>query len=153
MATAFRRAFSSSVSTRLVHLGHVGRAAGRTSASGRTSAKMARISSALSGLAEARTKTSAMVAQPVGDGGGGVAPLRLGPRECGDPLLGQTEQLLELGPGERRPLGRALHLDEPTGTGHHHVHVRLGAGVLAVVEVEQAGAADDPDRHRGARLQ
>jgi hypothetical protein len=47
-----------------------------------------------------------------------------------DAPFGQAQQLVELGSRERRALGRALHFDEPPRTGHHHVHVDLGAYVF-----------------------
>ena len=74
----------------------------------------------------------------------------LGVEDLGDPVLGQTEQVVELGPRERQPLRRPLHLDEAARPGHHHVHVDLGPDVLGVLEVEHGHGVDDADRD-GAR--
>ena len=49
---------------------------------------------------------------------------------------------------KRRALGGALHLDEPGAFLHDDVHVGAGVGVLAVVKIEHALAADDADRYR-----
>ena len=64
------------------------------------------------------------------------------------PLFGERQHLFELSAAERKALGSPLHLDEPAGSGHDDVHVDLGASVLAVVEIEQAGPVDDSHRHR-----
>ncbi len=68
-----------------------------------------------------------------------------------DPHLGEPEQLVEMGAGERRALGRRLHLDQAAVAGHHHVGVDLGAGVLAVVEVAEGPPVDHADADRGDR--
>ena len=59
------------------------------------------------------------------------------------PVLGEREQLVEVGARERRALGGRLDLDEAAVAGHDDVGVDLGARVLRVVEVEQ--------RHRRRR--
>ena len=46
-------------------------------------------------------------------------------------------------------LCRSLYLDEPAGIIHHHVHVRLGFGVLGVVQVQHRLAPVDPHRNGG----
>ena len=64
------------------------------------------------------------------------------------PFSASAEQRVELGAGERRALGGALHLDERAGAGHHDVHVGLGAHVLDVRQVEPRHAVDDADARR-----
>ena len=63
-----------------------------------------------------------------------------------DPVGGQRQQVVQMRAGERRALGRRLHLDEPAVAGHHDVRVDLGGRVLGVVEIEQRRAADDSRR-------
>src|SRR3954452_15770984 len=69
--------------------------------------------------------------------------------QAADPELGQPQQLVERGAGERRPLRRRLHLDQAAVAGHHHVGVDFGVGVLAVVEVTEGAAVDHPDADGG----
>src|SRR5262249_43570459 len=69
--------------------------------------------------------------------------------EAMDTGAGQREQRIETRAVERRLLRRPLHFDELSGTGHHHVHVHGGAGVLDVIEVEHRDTADDADAHGG----
>src|SRR3954447_5191356 len=57
--------------------------------------------------------------------------------QAADPKLGQTQQLVQRGAGERRPLRRCLYLDQAAVAGHHHVGVDFGVGVLAVIEVAE----------------
>src|SRR5262249_43270544 len=66
--------------------------------------------------------------------------LRLERCDLADPSRRQLDQLVERLAGERVALGRGLHLDEPAVAGHHDVHVRVGARVLRVIEVEQRDA-------------
>src|SRR6188472_1487678 len=75
--------------------------------------------------------------------------LRLG--ELIDPGGGEVEQLVERLTGERVALRGRLYLDELAVAGHDHVHVRVGARVLRVVEVEQRHPVDDADRDRRDR--
>src|SRR6185437_484642 len=63
--------------------------------------------------------------------------LRLEGCDLADTRRSESEQLVEGLACERVTLGRRLHLDEASVTGHHHVHVRVRARVLGVVEVEQ----------------
>src|SRR6476646_1656135 len=63
-----------------------------------------------------------------------------------DPARGQVEQVVQLVAGERSPLRRRLHLDQPAVTGQDHVHVHLGRGILRVVQVEQRLTLYDADR-------
>ncbi len=86
-----------------------------------------------------------------GSYGAGRGGLRLRRAERLDPAGGEVEQIVEQVARERLLLGRRLHLDEPAVPGHDDVHVRLGRGVLLVVEVEHGLAADDPDRDRRDR--
>ena len=72
-------------------------------------------------------------------------------RSAVDAVLGEREQLVEVGAGQRRALGGRLDLDQPALAGHHHVGVDLGARVLGVVEVEQRDAVDDAAGDRGDR--
>src|SRR3546814_9268012 len=58
-------------------------------------------------------------------------------------------ELVELGPVEGGALGGALDLDEVAGAGDDDVHVRLGADVLHVGQVEHGPAVDDAHRDRG----
>src|SRR4051794_6277836 len=67
-------------------------------------------------------------------------------RDLADPSRGELEQLVERLAGEWVALGRRLHLDEAPVSGHHDVHVGVGARVLRVVEVEQRRALHDADR-------
>src|SRR4051795_2264687 len=60
--------------------------------------------------------------------------------QAADPLLGQTQQLVERGARERGALRRRLHLDQTAVAGHHHVGVDFGMGVLTVVEVAEGAA-------------
>ena len=69
--------------------------------------------------------------------------------QSGDALRGEIEQLVELVASKRMAFGRALHLDEAAADIHHHVHVRFGAGVLGVVQVEHGHAAVDAHRDGG----
>ena len=50
-------------------------------------------------------------------------------------------------------LGGRLHLDQLPGAIDDHVHVRLGARVLEVPEIQPALTVDDADAHRGHRVQ
>ena len=72
-------------------------------------------------------------------------------RKRRDPALGEAEQLVERGAGERRALGRRLHLDQAAVAGHHHVGVDLGGRVLGVVEVAERPPVDHADADRGDR--
>src|SRR3954464_399850 len=65
--------------------------------------------------------------------------------QAADPELGQAQQLVERGAGERRPLRRRLHLDQTALAGHHHVGVNFGVRVLAVVEVTEGAPVDHAD--------
>ena len=80
---------------------------------------------------------------------GRLRPPRPAPRAAVDAAGRQREQLVEVRARERRALGGRLHLDQPAVAGHHDVRVDLGGRVLAVVEVEQRHAVDDPARDRG----
>src|SRR6188768_183749 len=71
--------------------------------------------------------------------------------QAADSLLGQAQQLVQRGAGERRPLRRRLHLDQAAVAGHHHVGVDLSVGVLAVVEVAEGAAVDHADADRRDR--
>src|SRR3954454_12884350 len=71
--------------------------------------------------------------------------------ELFDPERGELEQLVEARPRERRLLRRGLNLNERTVTGHDDVHVDVRGRILRIVEVEQRGAADDPDGDGGDR--
>ena len=71
---------------------------------------------------------------------GGEQALEAGRREVHQPV--------HRGPVERLALGRALDLDERARVGADDVEVDVGAGVLAVVEVEQRLAVDDADADR-----
>ena len=123
----------------LDHLGHVRRDAGATRRDGHRTApaSTSASSAALAGLAEARTIRS-------GSGSHGLTAadraglhldghvLALEVVDLADPLLRQPQQRVQLGSAERLGLGGALHLDESTVAGHHHVHVGVGGGVLRV---------------------
>src|SRR5581483_11061955 len=71
--------------------------------------------------------------------------------DLGDPGRGELEQLVERLARERVALGGGLHLDQPAVAGHYDVHVRIGCGVLVVVQVEQRHPADDAHRDGGDR--
>ncbi len=101
-------------------------------------------------LAEAvragRARPEILVDRPVADraddrgtGGDGVVSLPqhrlLHANEVGDAAARQSQHLQQLLFGERRPFGGALHLDEAAGTGDHEIRVRLGNGILGVIEV------------------
>jgi DNA invertase Pin-like site-specific DNA recombinase len=71
----------------------------------------------------------------------------------GLPLLGeqlrrpgprQAQQRHELGIGERRTLGGALHFHDPARAGQHEIRVRIGLAVLGIVEVEHRRALPHP---------
>src|SRR5438270_9157385 len=100
------------------------------------SVRIAAISSALSGLAVARTKRTRLrrrlraPRRRLGEGG------RLGVEDLSDPVLGQAQQVVELALGVRLSLVGALHLDEAAVARHEHVHVLIGPHVLGGVEVE-----------------
>src|SRR5262245_21035248 len=49
-----------------------------------------------------------------------------------DAPCGELEQLVELVPAERDPLGGRLHLDEPSVAGHDHVQVDVRRRVLHI---------------------
>ena len=66
-----------------------------------------------------------------------------------DPLVRELHQAGEVLPGEGALLGRGLDLDELAVVGLDDVHVEVGRGILAVVEVEELPALDEPDAHRG----
>jgi hypothetical protein len=72
--------------------------------------------------------------------------------QVADALVGEREQPVHLGACERGTFGRALHLDEAAGGGHHDVHVGVAGRVFDIFEVEQRRAFDDADRHRGDEL-
>src|SRR5436190_13497239 len=121
--SAFSRALSSNVSP-------VSGGSSTWSGSGTSSCPGRRAASSrtLCGLREARTSFTTV---PASD------------RQCADRLLlrraqalyprsGEGEQLVERCARERRPLGSGLDLDEATVPRHHHVHVDLRGGVLAV---------------------
>src|SRR5579884_546570 len=78
--------------------------------------------------------------------------LRLERSDLRDARSRQSEQLVERLAGERVALGGRLHLDEAPVAGHHDVHVRVGARVLRVVEIEERHAADDADRDGRDRI-
>ena len=74
--------------------------------------------------------------------------------ECGElgaPAHGEVEQLVQQRPAERFALGSSLYLDEGALARAHDVHVRVGADVLGVLEVEARLAVDDADADRGNR--
>src|SRR5258705_8836797 len=58
-------------------------------------------------------------------------------------LLREREQVEELLLGERNFLGRALHLDDPSGAGHDEIGIGVGLGILGIVEVEHRRAVGD----------
>ena len=64
-----------------------------------------------------------------------------------DALCRETQQVVERGARERHLLGGRLHLDQLALARHDDVHVDLGGVVLAVVEVEQRRARNEPARH------
>src|SRR5215210_7828097 len=66
----------------------------------------------------------------------------------GDPGIGEIEHCVEVVAAERRALRGRLYLHQQPCAGPDDVHVDLCGRVLLVVEVEQALAADHPDRHR-----
>ena len=130
----------------LVDVGHVGRAGHQLERQPGRRASSSVISRALSGLAVARTSFNACGVRAV------RRPRDAGGRRSRDAVLGETEEIVELTPRERRALGGALHLDEATGPGHHDVHVDLGPHVFGVVEVEVRERVDDPHRDRPALI-
>jgi hypothetical protein len=70
----------------------------------------------------------------------------LGCEELVETGAGKDQDLIECGRQERMTFGRALDFDKGVGIGHDHVEVHIGAGVLAVIEIEHRHALD----HSGA---
>jgi hypothetical protein len=58
---------------------------------------------------------------------------------------GEVDEAVELFAREGVPLGGRLHLDQPAVAAHDDVHVHVRGRVLAVVQVEERLAADDPN--------
>src|SRR5258705_13942416 len=61
----------------------------------------------------------------------------------------KIEQRVELVAPEGMALGRALHFNERAAVVHHHVHVGLRLGILAVVQIQHRLAPHDADRYGG----
>src|SRR5205814_32647 len=73
----------------------------------------------------------------------GVERAALEPNEASDADAGETQQIVQACPIERRLLGGALDLDEFAGAGHDHVHVHGGAAILYIVQVQDRAPGDD----------
>src|SRR5205809_1403147 len=78
----------------------------------------------------------------------GVERAALEPNEASDADAGETQQIVQACPIERRLLGGALDLDEFAGARHDHVHVHGGAAILYIVQVQDWAPADDADADR-----
>src|SRR5699024_1721782 len=64
----------------------------------------------------------------------------------------KVQELVQFIALERRTFGRALHFDELTAAGDHHVHIGLGAYVFFVRQVQHGPAVDDADADGGDRV-
>src|SRR5699024_5950365 len=64
----------------------------------------------------------------------------------------KVQELVQFLALEWRAFGRALHFDELTAAGDHHVHIGLGAYVFFVRQVQHGPAVDDADADGGDRV-
>ena len=71
------------------------------------------------------------------------------PTSSRDALSREHHQLVELLLAEGLGLRRPLHLDDAAGAGHHEIRVRVGFGILGIVEIEHGLSAIEPARHGG----
>ena len=142
---AFSRAFASNVAPVSSTSPSTPRSSSVTS-SARSTARRSRSSAELVGRAGrdrgagAETRPRSALHRREDLGLGGEQALEAGRRE--------VHQALHRRPVERLALGRPLDLDERPGIRADDVEVDVGAGVLAVVEVEERLAVDEPDADR-----
>src|SRR5438874_4266945 len=94
----------------------------------------------------ARYADSALQAE--GSLAAGVERATLERDESPDAGAGETQQIVQACPIERRLLGGALDLDEFAGARNDHVHVHGGAAILYIVQVQDWAPADDADADR-----
>ncbi|BBG28922.1 amino acid transporters [Zymobacter palmae] len=72
--------------------------------------------------------------------------------QLGTRLLGQIQHGVHFSTRERGFLSGALHLNQPTVCGHHHVKIGIGIGVFGIVKVDNRLTFIDTNGHRRNQL-